>query len=149
MFKNKLIELFILIQVTSTVICFIKRNQILMVSFDGVRSSKFEEFLLNNPNCAFNEIIRSGVKAEYMIPSFPSLTFPNHYTLATGLNIESHGITGNSFFDPKADIKVNLIGDSKTIVNDEKWWNAGEPIWLTARSQVEFSLRTTKTRTKL
>ena len=47
-----------------------------MISFDGLRSSKLEEFLDNNPDCAFNQIIKDGVKAEYMIPSFPTLTFP-------------------------------------------------------------------------
>jgi predicted AlkP superfamily pyrophosphatase or phosphodiesterase len=56
-----------------------------MISFDGMRSSKFEEFLRDNPNSAFNEIIKDGVKAEYMIPSFPTLTFPNHYTIVTGI----------------------------------------------------------------
>lgn len=53
-----------------------QRNQILMISFDGLRSTKFEEFLRSNPDCAFNQIINDGVKAEYMIPSFPTLTFP-------------------------------------------------------------------------
>jgi predicted AlkP superfamily pyrophosphatase or phosphodiesterase len=61
-----------------------KRHQTLMISFDGMQSGKFEEFLRDNPNAAFHEIIKSGVKADYMIPSFPTLTFPNHYTLVTG-----------------------------------------------------------------
>ena len=63
-----------------------KKNKVLVISFDGMRSSKFDEFLSDNPNSAFNsEFIKSGVKAEYMIPSFPTLTFPNHYTLVTGI----------------------------------------------------------------
>jgi hypothetical protein len=60
---------------------------VLIISFDGMQSGKFEEFLRDNPNAAFNEIINDGVKAEYMIPSFPTLTFPNHYTIVTGIYI--------------------------------------------------------------
>jgi predicted AlkP superfamily pyrophosphatase or phosphodiesterase len=81
------IKLLVLIQLTVLSLCssISKRYPILMISFDGMRSSKFEEFLKENPNSAFNEIIKDGVKAEYMIPSFPTLTFPNHYTLVTGM----------------------------------------------------------------
>ncbi len=51
----------------------------LIISFDGMRSGKVEEFLRDNSNAVFNEIINDGVNAEYMIPLFPTLTFPNHY----------------------------------------------------------------------
>ena len=101
-------------------------NKVLVFLFDGMQSAKFEEFLRDNPNSTFNQVINDGIKAEYMIPSFSTLTFSNHYTLATGLyisfrkilfknlfikglNVENHGITGTSFFDPQADIKVNKM----------------------------------------
>ena len=87
MFIRLLLSLYfaytLLIATSSTIVH--ERHQTLMISFDGVRSSKFEEFIENNPDCAFNTIIKNGVKAEYLIPSFPSLTFPNHYTLVTGI----------------------------------------------------------------
>jgi ectonucleotide pyrophosphatase/phosphodiesterase family member 5 len=81
------VKLLVLIQLIALSLCssISKRYPILMISFDGMRSSKFEEFLRDNPNSAFNEIIKDGVKAEYMIPSFPTLTFPNHYTIVTGI----------------------------------------------------------------
>ena len=81
-------SLIILLQIVYFVTCnSVKRYPVLMISFDGMQSGKFEEFLRDNPNSAFNEIINDGVKAEYMIPSFPTLTFPNHYTIVTGINI--------------------------------------------------------------
>jgi predicted AlkP superfamily pyrophosphatase or phosphodiesterase len=63
------------------------RNKVLVFLFDGMQSAKFEEFLRDNPNSTFNQVINDGIKAEYMIPSFSTLTFSNHYTLATGLYI--------------------------------------------------------------
>jgi hypothetical protein len=57
---------------------------LLLVSLDGMRADKFDEFVLQNPSCNFNRIINNGIKADYMKPSFPSQTFPNHWTLATG-----------------------------------------------------------------
>ena len=81
-------SLIILLQIVYFVTCnSVKRYPVLMIRFDGMQSGKFEEFLRDNPNSAFNEIINDGVKAEYMIPSFPTLTFPNHYTIVTGINI--------------------------------------------------------------
>ena len=57
----------------------------LMISLDGFRADKLDSFLFNNPNSAFQkEFVELGVKSEYMLPSFPSLTFPNHFTLVTG-----------------------------------------------------------------
>jgi len=66
-----------------------------------------------------------------MLPSFPSVTFPNHFTLVTGLYPECHGIVGNDFWDPE------LQEQFKTGTPDSmqsKWWNA-EPLWVTAERQ--------------
>jgi predicted AlkP superfamily pyrophosphatase or phosphodiesterase len=60
-------------------------NPLLVVSFDGLRADKFNEFVTNNPNSAFAQFYKNGVRAEYMQPSFPSATFPNHITLVTGI----------------------------------------------------------------
>lgn len=60
---------------------------LLLISLDGMRADKFDAYIKQNPSCNFNRIINNGVKAEYMKPSFPSLTFPNHWTLVTGRNM--------------------------------------------------------------
>lgn len=77
-------------------------------------------------------IAREGVKAVSLIPSFPSKTFPNHYTIATGLVPDHHGLVNNSFFDRRMD-------KSYAIVNKEARFNGdfydGEPIWITAQNQ--------------
>jgi predicted AlkP superfamily pyrophosphatase or phosphodiesterase len=105
-----------------------------LVSFDGFRADYLNEFLSNNPNSYLQKLfVEVGVKAKYMNPSFPSLTFPNHFTLVTGLYMESHGITGNSFFDPNYNQSVNLLRDSNAM--DIKYWNGSEPIWETAKRQ--------------
>lgn len=60
------------------------RRPLLIVSLDGMRADKFDEFVRENPTSNFSKIINNGLKAEYMTPVFPSLTFPNHFTLVTG-----------------------------------------------------------------
>ena len=113
------------------------RTPTLMISLDGFRADYLDEFLKNNPESNLQKLmVEAGVKAEYMRPSFPSLTFPNHYTLVTGLYMESHGIIGNSFYDPKYNEKINLIGNPKGL--DIKFWNATEPIWDSAKKQVKY-----------
>jgi alkaline phosphatase D len=67
-----------------------------------------------------------------MIPSYPSKTFPNHYTLATGLYPARHGIVANSFWDPAREA-MYALGD-RTAVEDGTWYG-GEPLWVTAERQ--------------
>ena len=64
-----------------------------------------------------------------MKPSFPSLTFPNHFTLVTGLHPESHGIVGNTFWDPELQEEFYYTDPARSM--QPKWWNA-EPLWETA-----------------
>lgn len=72
--------------------------------------------------------------APYMEPSFPSSTFPNHWTLVTGLYPSEHGIVGNTFYDPVLDRQfVNT--DPKTGGLDPDFWRGGEPVWTTAFKQ--------------
>jgi predicted AlkP superfamily pyrophosphatase or phosphodiesterase len=73
------------------------------------------------------------VHATRLTPSFPTKTFPNHYTLVTGLYPEHHGIVGNWFYDPAAG---TTFGMSKRESNtEERWWAQGEPVWITAERQ--------------
>lgn len=75
--------------------------------------------------------MRDGISPEYMLPSFPSVTFPNHYTLVTGLYPESHGIVGNSFWDPELREEFYYTHPDAM---QAKWWH-GEPLWVTAEEQ--------------
>ena len=68
-----------------------------------------------------------------MLPSFPSVTFPNHYTLVTGLHPESHGVVGNTFWDPALDEDFYYTDPKRSM--QPKWWDDGEPLWVTAEKQ--------------
>jgi len=68
-----------------------------------------------------------------MLPSFPSVTFPNHYTLVTGLYPESHGVVGNSFWDPELEEEFFYTDPARSM--QPKWWLGGEPLWVTAEQQ--------------
>jgi predicted AlkP superfamily pyrophosphatase or phosphodiesterase len=78
------------------------------------------------------ELMRTGVSARALIPAFPSNTFPNHYTLVTGLYPAHHGIINNRMFDAEA----GLFFDSHQVqaVTNSRWWG-GEPIWVTTIKQ--------------
>ena len=62
----------------------IVNNPVLLISLNGLNSEKFDEFLIENPNSVFRKIIANGIKANYLLPSFPTQTYPNHWTLVTG-----------------------------------------------------------------
>ncbi len=101
---------------------------VVMLSMDGFRW----DYNTNVPTPNLDRIARMGVKAEAMRPSFPTITFPNHYTIATGLYPDHHGIVQNSFYDPVTH-KHFSIGD-RTAVEDSSFYG-GEPIWVTAEKQ--------------
>ncbi len=96
-----------------------------MISFDGFRSDYLDWY--DTPN--MDNFISKGVRAEGLIPVFVSKTFPNHYSIATGLYAENHGLIGNHFYDPLLDDEYSLSDRSK--VEDPKFYE-GEPIWVTA-----------------
>ncbi|KAJ9155275.1 Type I phosphodiesterase/nucleotide pyrophosphatase [Pleurostoma richardsiae] len=100
----------------------------LIISLDGFRA----DFLKRGLTPRLNAFIKEGVSPLYMLPAFPSVTFPNHYTLATGLHPESHGVVGNSFWDPELQAEFFYTDPSRSM--DPKWWK-GEPFWVTAERQ--------------
>ena len=104
------------------------RNYTVVLSLDGFRFDYQE--IANTP--MFDSIQRNGVKAAGLQPVFPSLTFTNHYTIATGLYAENHGIVANSFYDRQSR-KYYDIYDKKT--TGDSYFYRGEPIWVTAESQ--------------
>ena len=73
--------------------CFSNEIPTILVSFDGMRYDYLNK--VNTPN--FDKFIDDGVIAESLMPIFPSLTFPNHYSIATGTYSNEHFITGNHF----------------------------------------------------
>jgi len=102
---------------------------LLLISIDGFAFDYFDK--AETPT--FDSLIDVGVKAEALIPVFPSKTFPNHYTQVTGLYPENHGITSNRMYDVAFD-QYFSIGAESTTTGDGKWYQ-GEPIWVTARNQ--------------
>ncbi len=101
---------------------------VILISVDGFRYDYFEKYKPEN----LNNLARKGVRARWMIPAYPSLTFPNHYTVATGLYPENHGIVGNTIYDPEFDAIFAL--SKREEVQNGRWWG-GEPIWVTAEKQ--------------
>lgn len=100
----------------------------ILISLDGFRA----DFLARGLSPALNSLIANGVSPQYMLPSFPSVTFPNHFTLVTGLYPETHGVVGNTFWDP--DLNEEFHNTVPSMSMQPKWWNA-EPLWVTAESQ--------------
>ncbi|KAH6630430.1 alkaline-phosphatase-like protein [Chaetomium sp. MPI-SDFR-AT-0129] len=100
----------------------------LIISLDGFRA----DFLNRGLTPRLNALVKEGVSPLYMRPSFPSVTFPNHYTIATGLYPESHGVVGNSFWDPTLKEEFYYTDPARSM--DPKWWS-GEPFWVTAQKQ--------------
>jgi predicted AlkP superfamily pyrophosphatase or phosphodiesterase len=100
---------------------------LILISFDGFRAVDIDRLPVPN----LRALAARGVRAKSMIPSFPLLTFPNHYTLVTGLYPEHHGIVGNVIVDPSFPERFTM---SAKTAKDPRWWG-GEPIWVTAIRQ--------------
>lgn len=96
----------------------------ILISLDGFRA----DFLNRNLTPNLNALIENGVSPQYMLPSFPSVTFPNHFTLVTGLHPESHGVVGNTFWDPEMESEFYYTDPARSM--QPRWWTA-EPLWET------------------
>ena len=103
----------------------VAKGPVILISIDGFRW----DYLQKYEAPTLKRLAAAGVHATRMTPSFPSKTFPNHYTLVTGLYPQNHGIVANWFWDPAFGEMFNM---SKL---EEKWWSGGEPIWITAEKQ--------------
>ena len=101
---------------------------VILVSIDGWRHDYFERF---HPP-ALSSLASRGVRAEGLIPQFPSKTFPNHYTLVTGLRLAHHGIVSNNMRAP--DLPGRFSMSNRDVIVDPRWWG-GEPIWNTVERQ--------------
>lgn len=97
---------------------------VVLVSFDGFRHDYLDRGLTPN----FARLAARGMRADALIPIFPTKTFPNHYSIVTGMYAEHHNLVGNEFYDPHMGLFNNRGPD---------WgrWLGGEPIWVTAERQ--------------
>ncbi|XP_057689336.1 ectonucleotide pyrophosphatase/phosphodiesterase family member 2 isoform X2 [Corythoichthys intestinalis] len=105
------------------------RSPLIILSVDGFRASYMKRGKTVIPN--IEKLRTCGTHAPFMRPMYPSKTFPNLYSLATGLYPESHGIIGNSMYDPVFDATFTLRNQEKL---NHRWWG-GQPIWITALKQ--------------
>ncbi|MCD4698045.1 MAG: ectonucleotide pyrophosphatase/phosphodiesterase [Bacteroidales bacterium] len=105
-----------------------EKQYVVMLSMDGFRW----DYTDNVPTPNFDKITAKGVKAESLKSSFPTKTFPNHYSMATGLYPDNHGIVLNSFYDQETDRYYEIF--NRDAVEDGSFYG-GEPIWVTAEKQ--------------
>ncbi len=103
------------------------RPIVVLVSLDGFRYDYLDRY----PSPNLHRLIAAGVRAP-LVAAFPTKTFPNHYTIVTGLFPEHHGIVENTMYDPVFDAQFG-ISDTAAVA-DARWWG-GEPLWVTAQRQ--------------
>ncbi|XP_078252794.1 glycerophosphocholine cholinephosphodiesterase ENPP6 isoform X1 [Rhinoraja longicauda] len=107
--------------------CFASRK-LLVFLVDGFRFDYIGDKALQGLP-GMREIVETGVRVQHLTPDFPSLSYPNYYSLMTGHHCEVHQITGNFMWDEKTNTSF-LIGGN----NDSRlpmWWDSSEPIWVT------------------
>jgi predicted AlkP superfamily pyrophosphatase or phosphodiesterase len=101
-------------------------STLILISIDGWRWDYDEKAPAPN----LRALMQRGVRARNLIPSFPTKTFPNHYTIVTGLYPGHHGIVANAVRDPATG--RTLVATAVNEQRDPMWWG-GEPIWVTAQ----------------
>jgi predicted AlkP superfamily pyrophosphatase or phosphodiesterase len=105
-----------------------KKPYVILISIDGLRADFVDKYNAK----ALQAYGNNGVIANYMTSSFPSLTFPNHYSIVTGLYPAHHGLVDNTFFDEKANATYTM--SNKKMVADPYWYG-GTPLWVLAEKQ--------------
>jgi len=101
---------------------------LLLISIDGLRW----DYLDLHEAPTLSRLAEEGTHVERLIPVFPTKTFPNHYSIVTGLYPSNHGVVANNMYDPKMDASFSL--NDRDAVENPDWWG-GEPIWVTAEEQ--------------
>lgn len=105
---------------------------VILISLDGFHP----DYLYHYNPPVLNKLAGAGVRAKWMIPAFPTKTFPNHYTVATGLYPDRHGIIENNMYNRETKSVFGL--DKREEVTNPRWWS-GEPIWVTAEKQGQIA----------
>ena len=101
---------------------------VLLISLDGYRYDYTDIYAAPN----LKRFAQGGVRAESLIPGYPSETFPNHYAIATGMYPGTHGIVANDFFDRARGARYSL-GNIETV--EDGTWYGGTPLWVAAEQQ--------------
>ncbi|NND35481.1 MAG: sulfatase-like hydrolase/transferase [Saprospiraceae bacterium] len=101
----------------------------LLISCDGFRTDYLDSF----PTPNLDRLASTGIRSKALIPVFPTKTFPNHYSIVTGLYPENHGIVANRMYDHHQDAWFKIGAGSAS--TREAFWFEGEPIWVTAKKQ--------------
>ncbi|MBI2522515.1 MAG: alkaline phosphatase family protein [Bdellovibrio sp.] len=101
---------------------------VVLVSIDGMRHDYVERYKASH----LLELKKSGLSAQAFTPVFPSITFPNHYSIITGLYPKNHRLIANDFYDRTSQERYQIKDRSK--VQDGKWYS-GLPLWLLANRQ--------------
>jgi alkaline phosphatase D len=105
------------------------KHYVVLVSLDGFRYDYAQKYAAKN----ILALAKQGASApEGMIPSYPSITFPNHYSLVTGLYPEHHGIVANTFYDP---IRKQRYSYTDFASESDGTWYGGTPLWVLAEQQ--------------
>ncbi|XP_034967611.2 glycerophosphocholine cholinephosphodiesterase ENPP6 [Zootoca vivipara] len=104
------------------------RKKLLLFLIDGLRHDYIsDEALESLPG--FREIVNRGVKVDYLTPDFPSLSYPNYYTLMTGRHCDVHQMTGNYMWDASTNVSFDIGVNQESLL--PLWWNGSEPLWVT------------------
>ena len=106
----------------------INKPYVILISADGFRDDFTELYDAKN----LKALSKNGVRANYMTPSYPSVTFPNHYSIITGLYPSHHGLVDNSYIDVPTGAFYNM--GNKKMVAEGKWYG-GTPLWVLAEQQ--------------
>src|SRR5580704_10399181 len=107
----------------------ISKHYVILVSLDGFRYDYAKRYHADH----LLTLAAEGASApEGMLPAYPSITFPNHYTIVTGLYPEHHGIVANTFYDPARKDTYSLANPKTT--GDGSWYS-GTPLWVLAEQQ--------------
>ena len=101
---------------------------VVLISFDGFR----HDYLDRGLTPTFDSLAHAGVRAQRLLPVTPTKTFPNHYSIATGLYPDAHRLVANTFIDPARAERYSPA--DRASVEDGSWYG-GEPIWVTAQRQ--------------
>ncbi|XP_069014697.1 ectonucleotide pyrophosphatase/phosphodiesterase family member 5 [Embiotoca jacksoni] len=101
-----------------------EQPKLLLVSFDGFRW----DYIDRVPTPSFRSIMDEGVKVEFVENAYITKTFPNHYSLVTGLYAETHGIVANEMYDPALNQSFSMETDS---IYESRWWEEAVPLWVT------------------
>lgn len=124
---KKHFELFLLVAVIGFVSVAKRQDEaqvpyVILISFDGFRHDYVQKY--DAPN--FKQFITEGVSAEAMLPSYPSKTFPNHYSIVTGMYPNNHGLVDNNFYDKELDVRYSI--GNRSVVENPAFYG-GLPLW--------------------